>query len=347
MESYDISGERELLNAENIEKYIQRLEGKHENIDHIKLSTKTFNEDAAKIIGQEIIKMKNLKKADLSDTISGLSNEDAQKTLEIFVESLKDHDLNLLDLSDNALGPEGVEILKKLIVNKNELTEILLINDGLSADSCKIITNIFKETAPMTLKKLHFHNNMSGNDGAIAISEALSCTPSLEDFRWSCTRTGEEGALALSRALGSLPHLKKLYIGDNYFGESCGDLLYDAIRTMNQLEELILSDISLEDEGIQRVLEALIESHAPITKLNLSLNDIDCDILDVMTEFLSQCPTLKELNLAENQLTSVGAISIIKALNSYCPQLESLNINANEIGSKAAQYIVSICYIFL
>ena len=63
----------------------------------------------------EIAKIKNLKNADLSDTISGLDYNEAQDVLDTFVNCLKELDINLLNLSDNAIGPEGINSLRPLI----------------------------------------------------------------------------------------------------------------------------------------------------------------------------------------------------------------------------------------
>ena len=59
--------------------------------------------------------MEGLEYLDLSDTISGLSFDDAGSSLKVFSDCLKDHHLRYLDLSDNALGPNGVLLCEPLI----------------------------------------------------------------------------------------------------------------------------------------------------------------------------------------------------------------------------------------
>lgn len=339
MQTYDIHGERIPLNSENIKPYIDQFEQQHEKIDTIILSTKTFTREAAKIMCAEIAKIKNLKNADLSDTISGLDYNEAQDVLDTFVNCLKELDINLLNLSDNAIGPEGINSLRPLITEKNTLEKLILMNDGLSGESCVLLSSIYKEIAPAPLKQLHFDNNMSGDEGAKAVADLLTYVPLLEDFRWSTTRTHEEGAIALSESLSSVNNLKKLYLADNYFGEECGELLYEAISKMKQLEHLVLSDISLENEGVELVLKALIESEAPIKYLDLSFNDLDEEILDRMTEFLMKADHLETLILHDNIFGSAGAVKLAKVIKKSCPQLKELDMENNELGPRAVEFL--------
>lgn len=60
-------------------------------------------------------KATQLEALDLSDTLSGLSFDDAQQTFEAFADGIKDLHLKYLDLSDNALGPNGFISCKGLI----------------------------------------------------------------------------------------------------------------------------------------------------------------------------------------------------------------------------------------
>lgn len=121
---------------------------------------------------------------------------------------------------------------------------MLLFNtDGMSADACENIRSIISEHGPLNIKRLEFHDNMSGNDGAKAIADAIRFLPNLEYFRWSGARSGEEGSIALCRALATCHAMRHLEFNDNYFGEDCGDVLAETIEPMDKLEDLILSDL--------------------------------------------------------------------------------------------------------
>lgn len=88
---------------------------------------------------------------------------------------------------------------------------MLLFNtDGMSADACENIRAMVCEHAPMGIKRLEFHDNMSGNEGAKAIADMLYTLPNLEFFRWSGARSGEEGSMALCKALTHCPQMRHL-----------------------------------------------------------------------------------------------------------------------------------------
>ena len=126
-----------------------------------------------------------------------------------------------------------------------DLEVLLFNNDGMSADACQNLYEIIKKHAPMNIKRIEFHNNMSGDAGATTVAGIIECLPKLEVFRWSATRTNEEGSLALCKALANCPNMRELIICDNYFGEDLGEVAASTIANMKGLKTLILSDLSM------------------------------------------------------------------------------------------------------
>lgn len=126
-----------------------------------------------------------------------------------------------------------------------DLEVLLFNNDGMSADACQNLYEIIKKHAPMNIKRIEFHNNMSGDAGATAVAGIIECLPQLEVFRWSATRTNEEGSTALCKALSNCPNMRELIIRDNYFGEDLGELAASMVASMKNLKKLIFSDLSL------------------------------------------------------------------------------------------------------
>lgn len=56
--------------------------------------------------------MPNLKIVDASDIVSGIAADTAKATLNILIESFSKKPIISLNLSDNALGPEGIQALE-------------------------------------------------------------------------------------------------------------------------------------------------------------------------------------------------------------------------------------------
>lgn len=123
----------------------------------------------------------------------------------------------------------------------------------------------------MGIKRLEFHDNMSGNEGAKAIADMLYTLPNLEFFRWSGARSGEEGSMALCKALTHCPQMRHLEFNDNYFGENCGEVLAEAIASMKQLKELIIRDLGLGDEGLKPVFDELMKDDRSKLRVGVGL----------------------------------------------------------------------------
>lgn len=87
-----------------------------ENPTHICLSNKSFDNGAATVIAEYIESLNDIKIADISDIIAGRPTEEALKTLAIICSSLKKFELVEVNVSENALGPKGVEACKSILM---------------------------------------------------------------------------------------------------------------------------------------------------------------------------------------------------------------------------------------
>ena len=68
--------------------------------------------------------------------------------------------------------------------------------------------------------------------------------------------------------------LRKLDLSDNPMTAEVASALAHTIAGQPQLRALILNDISLMDEGIGPILEALVEGAPDLEELELALNEI-------------------------------------------------------------------------
>jgi Ran GTPase-activating protein 1 len=73
-----------------------------------------------------------------------------------------------------------------------------MCNDGLSAEASVLVASILLDNGCPPLTELHFYNNMSGSDGAVAVRDIVKSCPHLESFRFSATRPGPAGCLAIA-----------------------------------------------------------------------------------------------------------------------------------------------------
>ncbi|RYY72417.1 hypothetical protein EON63_20890 [archaeon] len=103
--------------------------------------------------------------------------------------------IEYLDLSDNALGAKGIRACSPLL-SLPSLKVLLLCNNGLSAEAMDLLGDYITATP---LSSLYLYNNMSGDEGARAVSKVVrGLAHSLREFRYSATRAGQEGSLELA-----------------------------------------------------------------------------------------------------------------------------------------------------
>ncbi|XP_024538252.1 RAN GTPase-activating protein 1 [Selaginella moellendorffii] len=332
---FDISGgSRDVLDREKAEEVFQPLVDPDHGFTKVRLSNRAFTKEAAEFAGRLLSRCKErLVGADLSDIVAGRPEPEALDVMSIFSAALEGSDLRFLYLSNNALGEKGVRAFGSLLKSQKHLEDLRFENNGISSDAAKAIVELVSGSK---LRTLHFHNNMSGDLGAERIASLVRQATALEDFKLSSSRVGTKGAVALAEALQACSSLKKLDLRDNIFGEEGGFALGKAFRTQPLLEELYLSDLGLQNAGVQAVLEALETTAPKLSVLDLGNNDISTSCAPHLVRFLEKKAALKKLSLAENELKDKGVILVSNALRQGHDDLEELDFTLNDVGSDGA-----------
>ncbi|CAN0410462.1 unnamed protein product, partial [Ectocarpus sp. 12 AP-2014] len=159
------------------------------SITRVRLSNKSYSAEAAKVIGEALEKMTiipcgtlpfpwsravfaYLSQVDFSDIIAGRPKEVGLEVLAAVCGGVREREgLTFVDVSENAMGPDGVDACRPAIEGKKELRALLMCNDGLSAAAMEAVRDILLATSPAALRTLHFYNNMSGDLGAKALAQ--------------------------------------------------------------------------------------------------------------------------------------------------------------------------------
>ena len=252
-----------------------------------------------------------------------------------------------VDLSDNALGPRGVNVCEPLLSSSETLEGIAFRNDGLSAEACYEIKRLFlKLSSPTRLKKLHFWNNMSGDGGGIATAELLSQSPFMEDFQLSTTRCGEEGGNAICASLKNCPMLQKIDLSDNTFNVSGAIELSKSLRSLPRMVVLNIGDLNFKDEGIGHLLKALVQPVCPVLEtLDISLNDVSVDSLKYLPDALAGKNQFKKLIVKGNfDLGNKGCVIIGKTFNANgfsSKVLEAIDLEECDIHDRGAIFLAN------
>ncbi|CAM9972839.1 unnamed protein product [Ectocarpus sp. 6 AP-2014] len=312
------------------------------SITRVRLSNKSYSAEAAKVIGEALEKMTSVTEVDFSDIIAGRPKEVGLEVLAAVCGGVREREgLTFVDVSENAMGPDGVDACRPAIEGKKELRALLMCNDGLSAAAMEAVRDILLATSPAALRTLHFYNNMSGDLGAKALAQVLPKCPNLSDFRFSGTRSGREGSAAVVQALLECPAasaglLERLDLADNTLGEEGGRVLAEALATQPSLTYVNLSECDLGDEGAAAVAKALSGTAPGVRELEFSYNELTAEGAAAVAACAERkSASLEYLGLEGNEMGSAGAKSIAKAL-APARVIRKVQLSTNEIGTSGA-----------
>ena len=352
----------------------------HPNLEilcnEIELTDKSYTSSAATLIAEFLTSTEifspciaaGIQIANLADIIASRMEEEGLEVLQILSNAFQTSRLIEVDLSDNAMGSKGVtacEMVLGGISVATSLQKLSLCNNGLSESTMEEVAELLTSTSTRgeesqsqsciatRLSKLHFFNNMSGNNGCTSFQKIMRmCTDQLTDVRFSGTRAGAEGSAHIASTLselaacGKLNHITRLDLADNSFG-ACYQDLANALTQCSKLQYLDLHDCCLGDDGIVMVCNALIESKASLTFLSLSGNDIGAEnanaegskIIAALIQSLHG--TLVEFHASENEMKSPGIRRIARALQESDIVTEII-LNENECGTIGADALIAM-----
>jgi Ran GTPase-activating protein 1 len=315
---FEFGGAREMVSAGRVAELLA-------SVTHItdptvlRLSNKSFSIEAAQAIAERLATFARLSVVDISDIIAGRHEDEALLVLQTLCTAMAGRDLLEVNVSDNAFGLKGVDVVKAILVSK--VTEkFYFCNNGLSAEAVERLATILipaeGDGAP-PIKLLHFYNNMSGNGGAIAMSQIVRACVHLQDFRFSATRSMAEGCGHIAEAVDSLSTFHKLDLSDNNFGEASGAILARAVLHQPHLASLNLRDAGLSAASLSALFAALSSTPFPsqLRFLDFSGNDLTPESCEDFVKVLQNCDNLQELYLDDNDIESEGAATLAAALN--------------------------------
>ena len=121
--------------------------------------------------------------------------------------------------------------------------------------------------------KVDLSYNNIGDDGAIALAEALENNTALEELSVGNNIIGDTGATALAEALETNIALKTLWLYSNNIGDNGAIALANALTINTVLAELYLSENKIGDTGAIALAKAL-ETNTALTWLGLRMNFI-------------------------------------------------------------------------
>uniref|UniRef100_A0A3P8PUS2 Ran-GTPase activating protein 1 C-terminal domain-containing protein n=1 Tax=Astatotilapia calliptera TaxID=8154 RepID=A0A3P8PUS2_ASTCA len=285
---------RKLDDAQSVEEMVKEIQD-FEGLQALRLEGNTVGVEAAQAIAKAL------------ETKSALMNSLGDALM------LAGARLTVLDLSDNAFGPDGVKGIENLLKSSTcyTLQELRLNNCGMGIGGGKILAasliyNHKKSSAvgsPLSLKVFVAGRNRLENDGATALAQAFKLMGSMEEVHMPQNGINHAGVTALAEAMQHNPGLRILNLNDNTFTEKGAMAMAQALKHLRSIQVINFGDCLVRPEGAKAIAVSVSEG----------------------------LPILKELNLSYGEITEDAALVVAQAVKDK-DQLEKLDLNGNCIG---------------
>jgi hypothetical protein len=171
------------------------------------------------------------------------------------VQRLREDSIRKLDLSNRGLNCPAAMLVTYLIPATSVVTTLLLYNNHIGDEGAIAIAEALKVNALLT--SVDLRNNCIGDDGAKAIAEALKVTAVVTILNLSSNKIGDEGAIAIAEALKVTAVLNELGLGNNNIGDEGAKAIAEALKVNAVVTTLELYRNNMGDAGKQAVRDAV------------------------------------------------------------------------------------------
>lgn len=292
----------------------------------LRMEGNTLGVDAAKAIAETLEARKEFQHAHWSDMFTGRLKAEIPKALEFLGAAIMKAGAGLvvLDLSDNAFGPNGIVGLVALLKSSScyTLQELRLNNNGLGVTGGKVLAECLTEChqssvkagKPLKLKVFVSGRNRLENPGATALAAVFKALGSLEEVAMPQNGIYAEGITALAEAFAENKNLRVMNLSDNTFTQKGAKNMAKVLPKLQNLEVINCGDCLVRTEGAIAISEALKEGHQKLKELNLSGSEIHKRGAMAVVENMKNKPNLKKLDLNCNMLGEAGIEEIKEAM---------------------------------
>ncbi|XP_059924521.1 ran GTPase-activating protein 1a isoform X2 [Gadus macrocephalus] len=310
---------RKLDNAQSVEEIVKEIE-EFQGLQALRLEGNTIGVEAAQAIAKALQTKSQFKCCYWSDMFTGRLRSEIPPALNSLGDALVTAGarLSVLDLSDNAFGPDGVKGIERLLKSHacHTLQELKLNNCGMGIGGGKILAAALTEChkkssalgAPLRLKVFIAGRNRLENDGARALAQAFQLMGSLEEVHMPQNGINHPGVTALATAMQHNAGLRVLNLNDNTFTKRGAIAMAQALKHLRSVQVINFGDCLVRSEGAIAIAETVSEG----------------------------LPILKELNLSFGEITEEAALALAHAVKSKT-HLEKLDLNGNALGVEGCE----------
>ena len=242
--------------------------------------------------------------------------------------------LQKLVMSDNPIYDAGAIAISKCLQCNNSL-KILCISycHIRSIGAIKIAEALKINTA---LQKLDISLNQAVvDDSLVEFSAFLKDNYTLKKLNISTLSVTSAAGGVLQAVIQNCMRLEQLDLSHHTFNDKTVAALCECIKRKDTITNFIISDCSITNKGIKKMVESFIFFNYLLKKLNISSNNLCDDGAKAIADYISKNSTLCELNLSCNKIGMVGSTKLAEALKGN-KALKKLDISNNTVPDDGA-----------
>ncbi|KAM8715158.1 hypothetical protein ACLKA7_002239 [Drosophila subpalustris] len=308
-------------NAEHVKAVVDELNSKSP-VHFLNLDGNTLGVDAAKAIGDALKRHPEFRKALWKNLFTRRLKSEIPLALKHLGAGLiaAGAKLTVLDLSDNALGPNGMQGLEEFLRSPvlYSLQELYLNNCGLGPEGGRMLSEALIDLhqnakvagSPLQLRIFVAGRNRLENVGAKAVAKALKTLQTLEEISMPQNSIYHVGISALAEGFKLNPHLRVLNMNDNTVTVKGSAKIAEVFEHTPLLREINFGDCLIKTDGAYLFAEALEAKHEQLEVLDLGFNEINYDGGLMIVTAMQNKPKLKSLNLDGNWFGQEGCSQI-------------------------------------
>ena len=190
--------------------------------------------------------------------------------------------------------------------------ELILANCQIDLEGAKVIAS---RLAASTLTRIDLGDNLIGDEGAIAICEALALNESVRRLVLKGNQLSDDGVKGIVDALMSNRHLRDLDLHDNEITPKGAEHLRRLLQRTHHLETLLVGSNSLGNEGVKHLCKGIRKNHrGKLQRLGLSANGITNEGAERLWLLLDRrCHSVFECVVTFNDIADYHFLELVEA----------------------------------
>ena len=337
------------LSSENNMKLLEQIISKNKNLQNLEINdsivhNKCFSIDISNVINAKISRCGLLYINYLPIDILNISNNNIGKEgIEQLAELISDEKCSLakLNISNNLIGDEGAIILSQGISKNNSLIAInLSSNHILNSGIIELAKSLKSNSGNKTIKKLNLSKNEIENTGLIDF-----CTILKEENKYrflkidfSQNNYSDRAVIEFGEFLLNHPSILKLTIS-NISTEENKTTFFNSCKNLNQLKKINLENLDMVKANSESLNNILL-SNKNILNMNISNNkSFGAEGIQGISSGIEHNSKLFSINLSHCNIGDEGAIYLSNSLFKNLDIKEIILID-NKIGEKGTKAIV-------